>query len=88
VAARHNLANFAHDVGDIVADAIVVPAHVKLVIVEGLYLLLDDEGWRDASALLDERWYLDTPMDVAMERLAQRHYRPGDLQPRPSPTPH
>jgi pantothenate kinase len=65
--------DFAHDVGDPVADAIVVPAHVKLIIVEGLYLLLDDEGWRDASALLDERWYLDTPMDVAMERLAQRH---------------
>ncbi len=65
--------DFAHDVGDPVPDAIVVPASLQLVIVEGLYLLHDQDGWSGTTALLDEGWYLDTPMDVAMERLARRH---------------
>ena len=65
--------DFAHDVGDPVPDAIVVPPQLQLVIVEGLYLLHDQDGWSGAKALLDEGWYLDTPLDVAMDRLARRH---------------
>lgn len=64
--------DFQHGVGDPVADAIVVEPSVKLVIVEGLYLLHCEHGW-NLSGLLDECWYLDTPMDVAMERLVKRH---------------
>lgn len=65
--------DFAHDVGDPVADAFVVPASTRLIVVEGLYLLLAQDGWRDVKALLDEAWYLNTPMDIALERLARRH---------------
>jgi pantothenate kinase len=64
--------DFQHGVGDPVADAIVVEPSVKLVIVEGLYLLHREHGW-NLSGLLDECWYLDTSMDVAMERLVKRH---------------
>lgn len=65
--------DFAHDVGDPVPDAIVVSPQTRLIVVEGLYLLHDHDGWEHAHALLDEAWYLNTPMDVAMERLAKRH---------------
>ena len=64
--------DFQHGVGDPVADAIVVEPSVKLIIVEGLYLLHREHGW-NLSGLLDECWYLDTSMDVAMERLVKRH---------------
>jgi pantothenate kinase len=64
--------DFQHGVGDPVADAIVVEPSVKLIIVEGLYLLHREHGW-NLTGLLDECWYLDTPMDVAMERLVKRH---------------
>jgi pantothenate kinase len=63
---------FEHGVGDPVADAIFIEADVKLIIVEGLYLLHREHGWNMAG-LLDECWYLDTSMDVAMERLIKRH---------------
>lgn len=64
--------DFQHGVGDPVADAISVTPDTNLIIVEGLYLLHREHGW-DLSGLLDECWYLDTSMDVAMERLVKRH---------------
>jgi pantothenate kinase len=64
---------FEHEVGDPVEDAAVVPASARLVIVEGLYLLYQADGWDAISRIFDERWYLDTPLDVALERLALRH---------------
>ncbi|MEQ1534403.1 MAG: hypothetical protein ABL923_00870 [Burkholderiaceae bacterium] len=64
--------DFQHGVGDPVSDAISVNPDTKLIIVEGLYLLHREHGW-NLAGLLDECWYLDTPMDVAMERLVKRH---------------
>lgn len=64
--------DFQHGVGDPVADAINVSSDTKLIIVEGLYLLHREHGW-NLTGLLDECWYLDTSMDVAMERLVNRH---------------
>ena len=64
--------DFQHGVGDPVADAICINPEVKLIIVEGLYLLHREHGW-NLNGLLDECWYLDTPMNVAMERLVKRH---------------
>lgn len=63
---------FAHGVGDPVADAIAISASVQLVLVEGLYLLHRDDGW-DLSTLLDECWFLDVPLEQAMERITLRH---------------
>jgi pantothenate kinase len=64
--------DFQHGVGDPMADAISVKPEVRLIIVEGLYLLHHEHGW-NLNGLLDECWYLDTSMDVAMERLVKRH---------------
>ncbi len=50
-----------------------MPASARLVIVEGLYLLHRADGWEDISQRFDERWYLDTPLEIALERLALRH---------------
>lgn len=70
--------DFQHGVGDPVADAITVSPATKLIIVEGLYLLHREHGW-NLKGLLDECWYLDTPMDVAMERLVKRHMASWDF---------
>lgn len=66
---------FEHEVGDPVEAAYTVPASTRLVLVEGLYLLHRADGWEAISALFDERWYLDTPLELALERLALRHMR-------------
>ena len=64
---------FEHDVGDPVEGAYTVPASARLLIVEGLYLLHHADGWEAVYQLLDEGWYLDTPLELAMERLTLRH---------------
>lgn len=64
---------FEHDVGDPVEAAFTVPAATRLVLVEGLYLVHQGDGWDAVSRLFDERWFLDVPLDVALERLALRH---------------
>ena len=64
---------FEHALGDPVEDALTVPASTRLVIVEGLYLLHRAGGWEMISECFDERWYLDIPLEIALERLALRH---------------
>ncbi len=63
---------FDHGDGDPVADAMTVSPSTRIVLVEGLYLLHDDHGWQHAH-LFDECWFLDVPLEVAMDRLLARH---------------
>jgi len=63
---------FAHGVGDPVPDALQVRAGVRLVVLEGLYLLHDDHGW-NLQGLMDTCWFLDTPLELALQRLSARH---------------
>ena len=67
--------DFQHDVGDPREAAFFIPPDARLILVEGLYLLHDDAAWAPIGRLFDERWYFDTPLDLALERLAQRHMR-------------
>lgn len=64
--------SFEHSVGDPVEGALTVARHIPLVLIEGLYLLHQDEGW-DVSGLLDECWFLDVPLHTALQRLQARH---------------
>ena len=63
---------FEHGVGDPVEDALQVGPGVRVVLVEGLYLLHRGDGW-NLDGLLDECWYLDVDLETAMERLLARH---------------
>jgi len=63
---------FEHSIGDPVEDAVWVPPSTRLVLVEGLYLLHREHSW-NLDGLLDICWYLDVPMDVALQRLVARH---------------
>jgi pantothenate kinase len=60
-----------------VPDAIAVAADTRLVIVEGNYLLLDSEPWRQIRPLLDEVWFVEVSEPVRIERLVARHVEFG-----------
>ena len=79
---------FDHTVGDPEPEAFEVQNGTKLLIVEGNYLLLGrlaDEAfvegsgrqlapeWRQVTSAFDSVWYIDTPVDVAMERVTRRN---------------
>jgi len=71
--------DFSHGVGDPVEDAQIVKAQAQVILVEGLYLLHQADGWDGVSEMFDERWYLDTPREIALERLARRHMSASGL---------
>jgi pantothenate kinase len=59
--------------GDIALDAV---KH-RLVIVEGNYLLLDDEPWCQLATLFDQTWFIQSDPAVIRRRLVQRFVRNG-----------
>lgn len=69
--------DFHRAIEEPIAGAIAIEAHIPLVITEGNYLLLEDDGWAGARTLLDEVWYLDVEPEVRHERLLARHMQFG-----------
>ncbi|WP_370617447.1 nucleoside/nucleotide kinase family protein [Mumia sp. Pv 4-285] len=68
---------FERDLEQPVAGAVAVPRDASLVVTEGNYLLLDEPGWREVHALLDECWYVDVAADLRVRRLVARHVAYG-----------
>ncbi|KAM5346112.1 hypothetical protein ACJ41O_009117 [Fusarium nematophilum] len=69
--------SFDHALKDPVADAVAISSQAKVVIIEGNYTLLDEEPWSSIAGLVDDKWFVDIPTDVARERLAARHLKAG-----------
>ncbi|GAA6009443.1 hypothetical protein JCM11491_003558 [Sporobolomyces phaffii] len=75
---------FSHAVKDPTdSPAPIVPGH-RVVIVEGLYTLLDVAPWTDATDELDLRVWVECDRAVARERLIRRHLESGIEPDRPA----
>jgi pantothenate kinase len=68
---------FNREIEASIPSAGVIAAGVKLVIVEGNYLLHDQFGWDAISRYLDESWFLNVDDEVRMQRLIARHIQFG-----------
>ncbi|KIW95188.1 uncharacterized protein Z519_03772 [Cladophialophora bantiana CBS 173.52] len=69
--------SFDHAVKDPVANDISIPPTARIILFEGLYTALDEPGWRDAHALMDETWFVDVDIPTATERVAKRNFVAG-----------
>ncbi|HST80591.1 MAG TPA: nucleoside/nucleotide kinase family protein [Kineosporiaceae bacterium] len=67
---------FDREIEQPIAGSIAVPQHVRVIITEGNYLLLDGP-WTAARDLLDEIWYCRPTEALRLERLLSRHVRFG-----------
>lgn len=56
----------------IAAQGVVLPS-TRVVIVEGNYLMHDEDGWQDVAPLLRQCWYAYLDDDVRISRLISRH---------------
>lgn len=72
--------SFDHAVKDPKDNDIVILPTQRIVIIEGNYVALDKEIWREAAVLLDERWFFEVDFEVARQRLRERHVRAGIVQ--------
>ncbi len=71
---------YCRDSHEPVADAIRIEPWSGLVIVEGQYVLLEDEPWRLLYDLFDESWFLDSDTEAALQRVMQRHMAGGNTE--------
>ena len=70
---------FDHAIGDPVEGALSVSPASRIILVEGIWVLHDADGFENMSRFFDERWFLDTPPDLAFERLTLRHQQSWGL---------
>jgi pantothenate kinase len=69
--------SFDHARKDPVDDDVTIFAETSILILDGNYLLLDVDKWRDISPSLDLTIMVDVDPDVARERVARRHVAAG-----------
>ncbi|MGI5214189.1 nucleoside/nucleotide kinase family protein [Plantactinospora sp. CA-290183] len=68
---------FRREIEEPIAGAIPVTPSVRLVVVEGNYLLVPDHPWGVVRDLLDEIWFLDLAEPERLRRLTDRHVAYG-----------
>lgn len=68
---------FRRDLEEAISGYLRIGRATPLIITEGNYLLLDDEGWGLACEQLDQVWFVDLPDEVRQHRLALRHQQYG-----------
>ena len=68
---------FERDLEQPIAGSIPIEPAVRIVIVEGNYLLDLQEPWRSIRSLLCEAWFVEVPDDVRLPRLIARHEQFG-----------
>ncbi|KAH7884091.1 P-loop containing nucleoside triphosphate hydrolase protein [Phlebopus sp. FC_14] len=69
--------SFDHALKDPTPDAVSIQPYHRIVVIEGLYTMLNADIWKDAAALLDERWWVHIDLEEAKRRLVKRHVATG-----------
>lgn len=68
---------YSRKIEDTVDDAFTVDPDVKVLVVEGNYLLLTQGPWAGVKAQLDYAVFVHVPRDTVRERLMKRHGEEG-----------
>lgn len=68
---------YSREIEDVVVDAFIVPAAVRVLVVEGNYLLLANAPWWQVRPLLDLAVFIDVPRETVRARLMKRHAEHG-----------
>lgn len=68
---------YSRELHEPIADAISVPPTVRLVFVEGNYLLLKESPWKLSREFLDSVWYVAADMSTIQTRLQRRQVEGG-----------
>lgn len=68
---------YSRQIEDVVDHAFTVAPEVRVLVVEGNYLLLTEGPWAGIRSLLDYAVFLDVPRDTVRGRLLKRHAEAG-----------
>lgn len=68
---------FHREIEESIAAEGVIHSQASLIITEGNYLLLEDDGWSRVAETLTESWFINVDNDKRMSRLVARHIKFG-----------
>ena len=68
---------YSRKIEDVVENAFTVAPEVRILVVEGNYLLLPEGPWAGVRALLDYAVFLEVPRELVEARLLRRHGEEG-----------
>jgi len=68
---------YSRKIEDVVEDAFTVPQDVRVLVVEGNYLLLTEAPWAGVKPLLDFSVFINVPRELVESRLLKRHAEEG-----------
>ncbi|KAI1763503.1 hypothetical protein GGR53DRAFT_520942 [Hypoxylon sp. FL1150] len=68
---------FDHAIKDPVEGGLTIDKDVEICIIEGNYLLCEEEPWREIAELVDDRWLVSVDPQLARKRVAARHLAAG-----------
>lgn len=68
---------FDHAIKDPAVSPHPILARHRIVIVEGLYTMLDREGWRDCAEMMDARVWVECDRAVCRRRTIKRNFAAG-----------
>lgn len=68
---------FSHSKKDPEPGPFTIKPHHRIIVLEGLYVLNTVSPWDRATDMMDERVWIDCPLDVARTRLIARHLATG-----------
>src|SRR5690606_16134309 len=68
---------YSRRIEDVVENAFTVEAGVRVLVVEGNYLLLADPPWSRIGPMLDLAVFIEVPREMVRERLLNRHAAEG-----------
>ncbi|KAI1421331.1 P-loop containing nucleoside triphosphate hydrolase protein [Xylaria sp. FL1777] len=69
--------SFDHKLKDPIPDAIRIEPETEIVIIEGNWLLLDRDPWKQIREYVDDTWFVDVDPELALYRIAKRHLAVG-----------
>lgn len=69
--------SFDHELKDPQENSIEISPLMKIILLEGNYVHLKDDGWRELHSLSDEKWLILADLGVIKQRLVQRHIQAG-----------
>ncbi|KAL6251655.1 hypothetical protein RBB50_001865 [Rhinocladiella similis] len=69
--------SFDHAEKDPRSNDIGIPPETSIIVLDGNYLLLEEEKWRDLAGYLDLKIFVNVEPRLARERVAKRHVAAG-----------
>ncbi|RWA05752.1 hypothetical protein EKO27_g9349 [Xylaria grammica] len=69
--------SFDHATKDPLEAGIKIPSEIKIIILEGNWLLFDRNPWNQIATYMDDTWFVDIDEDLARHRVAERHIKSG-----------